>query len=68
LSASGYVRAWLGRKRWRLRIGDCYLDEGKTITIDAARGHIYPGELELLEERPNDLIDRVRARQQARQV
>lgn len=44
----------------RLRIGDRQLAEGDTITIDGATGHIYRGSLELVEEHPATLIERVR--------
>lgn len=44
----------------RVRIGDRHLDEGDTITINGADGHIYPGVVEMREERPSELIDRVR--------
>ncbi len=43
-----------------LRIGGYELHEDDTITIDGADGRIYPGLLEVIQERPQDLIDRVR--------
>ena len=45
----------------RIRIGDRRLDEGDTITIDGSSGAIYAGALHVVEERPTELIDRVRA-------
>lgn len=50
----------------RLQIGDRPLEEGDTITIDGGDGHIYPGALQVVEERPTELINRVRSWQVAR--
>ncbi|HEX9034814.1 MAG TPA: PEP/pyruvate-binding domain-containing protein [Streptosporangiaceae bacterium] len=44
----------------RLRIGDVPLAEGDQVTVDGTAGAIYPGALELTEERPTELISRVR--------
>ena len=44
-----------------LRIGGSQLREGDTITIDGANGRIYVGALELVKERPAELINRVGA-------
>ncbi len=45
----------------RLRIGSCSLHEGDVITIDGADGRIYAGACALVEERPVDLLERVRS-------
>ena len=45
----------------RLRIGEHQLDEDDTITIDGATGNIYTGALQIVEDHPTDLIQRVRA-------
>lgn len=44
----------------RLRIGGTPLAEDDQVTIDGNEGYIYPGALELTEERPSELITRVR--------
>lgn len=49
-----------------LRIGGRRLDEDDTITLDATTGSVYPGALELVEERPDDLLELVHAWQQER--
>lgn len=43
-----------------LAIGDWHGRAGDFITIDGASGEIYPGALRLVEERPAELIERVR--------
>ena len=45
----------------RATLGSCQLREGDAITLDAAEGAVYPGILELVEERPTELVERVRA-------
>jgi pyruvate,orthophosphate dikinase len=45
----------------RLRIGDCLFRDGDSITIDGAGGRIYAGVVPLVEDRPTELIERVRA-------
>ena len=45
----------------RMRIGQGWLAEGDTITIDSSDGGIYHGDLQLTETRPTHLIERVRA-------
>jgi len=52
----------------RLCIGDRQLHEDDTITIDATTGRIYPGALQLTEEHPTGLIERVRAWQRGAAV
>jgi pyruvate, orthophosphate dikinase len=44
----------------QLRINDSFFDEGAMITVDGDTGDIYERALELKEERPVDLIARVR--------
>ncbi len=43
----------------RIQLGDTPLREGDWITVDGANGLVYGGELEVVEERPDDLIRRV---------
>lgn len=43
-----------------LRIGSTQLGEHDTITVNGADGSIYPGALQLVQERPIDLLERVR--------
>ncbi|NKQ58238.1 pyruvate, phosphate dikinase [Amycolatopsis sp. K13G38] len=47
-----------------VRIGAHELQEGDPITLDGGDGSVYAGGLELVEERPTELIDRVHAWQQ----
>ena len=44
----------------RATLGSCQLHEGEAITLDAAEGAVYQGILDLVEERPNELVKRVR--------
>jgi len=44
-----------------LRIGDWQGGSSDTITIDGASGQIYPGAQQLVEERPAELIAKVRS-------
>ena len=44
----------------RLAIGDWQGSGGDFITIDGGGGAIYPGALELVEDRPAELVERVR--------
>lgn len=43
-----------------LRLGAAQLSEGDFVTLDATTGDVYSGSLELLEERPAELVERVR--------
>ncbi|HTN78396.1 MAG TPA: PEP/pyruvate-binding domain-containing protein [Acidimicrobiales bacterium] len=45
----------------RAALGSRQLQEGDAITLDGAEGAVYPGILELVEERPTELVKRVRA-------
>lgn len=49
----------------RARIGDKVVSEGDTITLDGSTGLVYSGSLQVVEERPAELIERVRAWQGA---
>ncbi|WP_020659036.1 PEP/pyruvate-binding domain-containing protein [Amycolatopsis benzoatilytica] len=49
-----------------VRFGDLELREGDPITVDGGDGSIYAGALDLVEERPTDLIDRIRGWQRNR--
>jgi pyruvate,orthophosphate dikinase len=48
----------------RLAVGTCWLDEGDPITIDGADGWLYTGALDVVEDRPTALVERVRAWEQ----
>ncbi|HXY94295.1 MAG TPA: PEP/pyruvate-binding domain-containing protein [Acidimicrobiia bacterium] len=48
----------------RLRIGDATLEEGSSVTLDGGTGQVYAGVIDLADERPEELIDRVRAWQE----
>jgi pyruvate, orthophosphate dikinase len=45
----------------RLRIGNHHFQEQDPITLDGSSGLIYPGLLRVTEDRPSDLLERVRA-------
>ena len=47
-----------------LSIGDHRLNENDTITADDATGNIYAGTLEVVDDIPRELIDRVRTWQE----
>ncbi|MGA3148397.1 MAG: PEP/pyruvate-binding domain-containing protein [Acidimicrobiales bacterium] len=42
-----------------IQLGDTVLREGDRVTVDGAHGLVYGGDLEVVEERPEDLIRRV---------
>ncbi|TNC19382.1 PEP/pyruvate-binding domain-containing protein [Amycolatopsis alkalitolerans] len=44
-----------------VRIGTRELREGDPITVDGSDGSVYAGALELIEERPTEYVDRIRA-------
>lgn len=50
----------IDQRRRCLRLGDTELPEGSEVTVDGGTGLIYAGRLEVVEERPVALLDRVR--------